>query len=51
MEGYERETRVHQKQESSLCKGTEVWEGRVWCLKEQRNKGRSQRQEKWAKAG
>lgn len=33
------ETRVHWRQESRLCKGTEVWEGRVWCLKEQRNKG------------
>ena len=39
MKGCERETRVHWRQESSLCKGTEVWEGRVWCLKEQRSKG------------
>lgn len=27
---------VHWKQ-NSLCKGTEVWEGRVWCLGEQRS--------------
>lgn len=33
--GHEREVRVHWRQESSLCKGTEVWEGRVWCLGEQ----------------
>lgn len=27
MEGHEREIGVHWRQESSLCKGTEVWEG------------------------
>lgn len=46
---HEREIRVHWRQESSLCKGTEVWEGRVWCLGEQSES--EQRQEGWVEAG
>lgn len=34
LEGHEREIGVHWRQEVSLCEGTEVWEGRVWCLRE-----------------
>lgn len=41
--GCERDIRVHWRQESSLCKGTEVWEGRVWYLGKQTGWG-SQRQ-------
>lgn len=34
-----KEKRVHWRQEISLCEGTEVWEGRVWCLREQSKEG------------
>lgn len=34
--GAVREAGAHWWQKSSLCKGTEVWEGRVWCAGEER---------------
>lgn len=34
-----KEIGVHWRQEISLCKGTEVWEGRVWCLREHCKEG------------
>lgn len=34
-----KEKRAHWRQETSLCEGTEVWEGRVWCLREQSKEG------------
>lgn len=33
------EKRGHWRQEISLCEGTEVWEGRVRCLREQSEEG------------